>query len=63
MTMTQRAYDLAQLEAELKIQRLFDDWRTSFLEDRMRDNTPLGLEGEVTIEEMEEEAIEDGAIR
>ena len=59
MTMTQRAYDLAQLEAELKMQKLFDDWRTSFLEDRLRDNTPLELEGEFDI--INEEEIENAA--
>ena len=59
MTMTQRAYDLAQLESELRMQKLFDDWRTSFLEGRLRDNTPLELEGEFDI--INEEEIENAA--
>ena len=61
MTMTQRAYDLAQLEAELKMQKLFDDWRTSFLEDRLRDNTPSGLEGD--FDTTNEEEIENAPVR
>ena len=61
MTMTQRAYDLAQLEAELKMQKLFDDWRTSFLEDRLQNETPLNLEGDFDI--INEDEIENAPIR
>ena len=61
MSLTQREYDLAQLESELRMQKLFDDWRTSFLGDRLRDNTPLELEGEFDI--INEEEIENAPIR
>jgi len=30
----QREYDLRQLEAEMKIKRLFDEWRKAFLKGR-----------------------------
>ena len=33
--LTQREFDVAQLEAELKIQRLYDEWLWSFLAERM----------------------------
>lgn len=34
MTITQREMDMAQLEAELKMQELFDRWRKAFLAER-----------------------------
>ena len=34
MSLTQREYDIRQLEAELKMQKLFDDWRKAFLAER-----------------------------
>ena len=34
MPMDQRAWDIAQLEAQLKIQRLFEEWKDSFLGNR-----------------------------
>ncbi len=36
MTITQRELDLAQLEAELKMQAVFDEWRRSFLAERFQ---------------------------
>ena len=36
MTITQREMDLAQLEAELKMQAVFDEWRRSFLAGRFQ---------------------------
>ena len=34
MTMTQRDWDISQLESQLKIQRLFDEWKVGFLGNR-----------------------------
>ena len=31
MTVTQRDWDIAQLESQLKIQRIFDEWMLGFL--------------------------------
>ncbi len=36
MTITQREMDMAQLEAELKMQAVFDEWRRSFLAERFQ---------------------------
>lgn len=35
--LTQREYDIRQLEAELKMQKLFDDWRKAFLAERIQE--------------------------
>jgi len=35
MTITHREMDIAQLEAELKMQAIFDEWRKSFMKERM----------------------------
>ncbi len=37
MSMSQREYDIRQLEAELKVQKLFDDWRKAFLAERVQE--------------------------
>ena len=34
MPMDQRAWDLAQLEAQLKIQKMFEEWKAGFLGNR-----------------------------
>ena len=34
MPMTQRDWDIAQLEAQLKIQKIFDEWKQGFLGNR-----------------------------
>lgn len=36
---SQREYDIAQLEAELKMQAVFDEWRKAFLAERMIEQT------------------------
>ena len=59
MTVTQREYDIAQLDAELKMQKTFDEWRTSFLEDRLQSETPLDTEE--NFEMISEEEIENAA--
>ena len=54
MTITQRDMDLARLEAELRMQSIFDEWRESFLAERFQQsprrqtavNPPLISEGE-----------------
>ena len=61
MTVTQREYDIAELDAELKMQRSFDEWRTSFLDNRLQNETPLGIEGDLDV--INEEEVEDGAVR
>ena len=38
--LTQREYDIRQLEAELKMQKLFDDWRKAFLAERAQGQQP-----------------------
>jgi hypothetical protein len=55
MTLTQREYDVSQLEAELKIQKLFDEWRKAFLGNRLLLNTPFQQDGELVLPDMEEE--------
>lgn len=37
MTITAREMDMAQLESELRMQEIFDEWRRSFLAERMID--------------------------
>lgn len=55
----QREYDIRQLEAELKMQKLFDEWRRSFLADRLLPNNQIPQVG--TLEMPEQEP--DGDIR
>ena len=40
MSLTQREYDVRQLEAELKMQKLFDEWRRAFLAERLLSRPP-----------------------
>ena len=55
MGLNQREYDIHQLEAELKIQKVFDEWRKAFLGDRLLLNTPFPQDGELVLPDMEEE--------
>ena len=55
--LTQREYDIRQLEAELKMQKLFDDWRKAFLAERAQQMAPQQTE------ESPEELEEYGTIR
>jgi len=60
--LTQREYDVSQLEAQLKIQKLFDEWRKAFLADRLLLNTPFPQSGELVIPDEQEEIL-SGNIR
>ena len=58
MPMDQRAWDLAQLEAQLKIQKMFEEWKAGFLGNRAAPPQPNeqfipegGLEEQLPIEE------------
>ena len=42
MPMDQRAWDLAQLEAQLKIQKMFEEWKAGFLGNRAAPLQPNG---------------------
>ena len=47
MPVTQREYDIMQLEAQLRMKRLRDDWIQGFLGDRLKEeekNAPKSLD-------------------
>lgn len=56
MSLTQRDYDIRQLESELKMQKLFDQWRQAFLAGRIpgqvQDEEPPVLDEAAIMEEM-----------
>jgi hypothetical protein len=59
MPLTQREYDSAQVESELKVQRLFEEWRRAFLKGRLNMEGPMSFddgtpEGPMSIEVPEE---------
>ena len=61
MTVTQREYDIAELDAELKMQGFFDEWRQSFLAERLQNETPPGIEGDSDV--INEEEVENVPVR
>ena len=52
--LTQREYDIRQMESELKMQRLFDEWRRGFLGDRLVAETPFEQDGELVVPDTED---------
>ena len=55
--LTQREYDIRQLESELKMQALFDEWRRSFLAERLQEQQQMPNQQSI------EQEIKDAPVR